>query len=301
MIEDPLSGVTVFVTCARASSFTEAAQRLGITKSAVGKAIARLETRLGITLFNRSTRVVRLTADGESYLAACVSALEEVTAAQDALASSGTILSGRVRIDMPVAVGRKVLLPILLDIVQPHPGLRLALSFTDSLSDLLEDKVDLAIRFGALADSSVLIARRLADQKRVICAAPEYLDRAGRPHDLSDLDLHECIVGSLQGPPTAWLVSNGDQVVKHAPSHFHNVSDGEAMVDMARAGFGLIQVPEAMVRDDIAAGKLEEVLHGFTGPSIPVHAVWPRQAHLSPRVRHIVDRLVIEAAKGRLG
>jgi DNA-binding transcriptional LysR family regulator len=173
--QDPFSGVTVFVTAARAGSFTLAAERLGLTKSSVGKTIARLEERLGFRLFNRTTRLMRLTADGEAYLAACSAAIDDVTSVQSALSSSNQILSGRVHIDMPIVFGRKVLLPILMAIIRPHPDLSLSLTFTDATSDLLRDDVDLAIRFGTLSDTSNLIARRLTSQRRVICASPDYL------------------------------------------------------------------------------------------------------------------------------
>lgn len=192
---DPLSGVAVFVATARAGTFTEAANRLGLTKSAVGKTIARLEERLGFKLFHRTTRLTRLTADGEAYFAACTAAIEEVTAAQAALSSDHRILSGRLHIDMPVAFGRRVLLPALIEITRPHPDLSLTLTFTDATSDLLQDDVDLAIRFGALADSSDLVARRLVTQDRVICASPDYLRRHGEPQTLADVRSHRCIVG----------------------------------------------------------------------------------------------------------
>jgi DNA-binding transcriptional LysR family regulator len=176
---DPLSGVAVFVAAARARTFTDAADRLGLTKSAVGKSVARLEDRLGFKLFHRTTRLTRLTADGEAYLAACTAAIEEVSAAQAALSSKIQILSGRLHIDMPVAFGRRVLLPALIEITRPHPDLSLTLTFTDATSDLLRDDVDLAIRFGALRDSSDLVARHLVTQDRVICASPAYLRTHG--------------------------------------------------------------------------------------------------------------------------
>lgn len=122
--QDPFDGVSVFVAAARGGSFTLAAERLGLTKSAVGKTIARLETRLGRKLFHRTTRLSRLTADGEAYLAACALAIDEVAAAQPALSAAGQVLSGRLRIDMPVAFGRRVLLLILVDITRRHPLLR---------------------------------------------------------------------------------------------------------------------------------------------------------------------------------
>jgi len=297
---DPLAGVSVFVAAARSGSFTLAADRLGITKSAVGKSIARLEARLGTKLFHRTTRLSRLTADGEAYLAACAAAMDEIAAAQSALSSADRVLSGRLRIDMPVAFGRRVLLPILIDIAQAHPGLDLALTFTDATSDLLQDDVDLAVRFGPLADSSNLVARHLVDQQRVICAAPSYLDRHGRPQTVADLRLHRCIVGSAKGPPVAWFVRESEQVRRVTPPSAHQVSDGEAMVDAAVSGLGLCQVPISMVRDRLERRELEPVMTDLSSVPVEVHAVWPRRAHLTPRVRHVVDRLVAEASASRL-
>ncbi|RZI54013.1 MAG: LysR family transcriptional regulator, partial [Pseudomonas sp.] len=189
---DPLAGVAVFVAVARAGNFTEAGKRLNLTKSAVGKTIARLEQRIGFTLFHRTTRITKLTADGEAFLATCVTAMEEIAAAQIALASTNQVLSGRLHIDMPVAFGRRVLLPLLMEITQAHPSLNLTLTFSDATSDLLRDDVDLAIRFGALPDSTDLVAKRLARQQRVICASPAYLRRHGEPQTLAEISTHRC-------------------------------------------------------------------------------------------------------------
>ncbi|SEJ56446.1 DNA-binding transcriptional regulator, LysR family [Sphingobium sp. AP50] len=297
---DPFSGVTVFVTAARAGSFTLAAERLGLTKSSVGKTIARLEDRLGFRLFNRTTRLMRLTADGEAYLAACSVAIDEVTSVQSALSSSNRILSGRVHIDMPIVFGRKVLLPILMAITRPHPDLSLSLTFTDATSDLLRDDVDLAIRFGTLSDNSNLIARRLTSQRRVICASPDYLKMWGKPKALDDIRSHRCIVGAHRGPPLTWLVREGSVERRLVPPATHQISDGEAMVDATVGGLGLAQVPISMVRADIDAGRLQTVLDEFSSVDVDIHAVWPRQAQLSPRVRFIVDQLVNFAADGQL-
>ncbi|MBB3349506.1 MULTISPECIES: LysR substrate-binding domain-containing protein [unclassified Sphingomonas] len=297
---DPLAGVSVFVTAARVGSFTLAGERLGITKSAVGKSIARLEARLGTKLFHRTTRLTRLTADGEAYLAACAGAIDDIAAAQAALSSTGRILRGRLRIDMPVAFGRHTLLPILTDIVHQHPGIELALTFTDATSDLLQEDVDLAIRFGELKDSSHLVARHLVNQDRVICAAPRYLDRRGRPTTVAAVRDHDCVVGSPKGPPLAWVVREEGQVRRFLPPATHQISDGEAMVEAAAAGLGLCQVPRSMVRSRLADTSLEAVLTDVSTVPVEVHAVWPRRAHLSPRVRHVVDRLIVEAGAGRL-
>ena len=296
---DPLTGVAVFVAVARAGNFTEAGKRLNLTKSAVGKTIARLEQRIGFTLFHRTTRITKLTADGEAFLATCVTAMEEIAAAQTALASTNQVLSGRLHIDMPVAFGRRVLLPLLMEITQAHPSLNLTLTFSDATSDLLRDDVDLAIRFGALPDSTDLVAKRLARQERVICASPAYLRRHGEPQTLAEVSTHRCIVGSFQGPPVVWFVAEGGRDKRFTPPTTHRLSDGEAMVDAAIGGLGLLQMPISLVREALANGALKAVLPACS-VGVDVHAVWPRQAQLSSRVRFVIDQLTAQAAQGRL-
>lgn len=297
--QDPLSGVFVFVAAARADNFTQAASRMGLTKSSVGKTIARLEQRLGVKLFHRTTRLTRLTADGEAYLTACTSALDEITAAQAALSSNNRVLAGRIHIDMPVAFGRRVLLPTLIEITRPHPGLSLSLTFTDATSDLLQDDVDIAIRFGALSDTSHLVARRLVTQERVICASPHYLHAMGEPTSLPDIRQHQCIVGSLKGPPLVWFVRDEEVEKRITPPATHQLSDAEAMVDAAVSGLGLAQFPISLVREQLNDGRLRTVLQKYSGTGVDIHAIWPKRAQLSPRVRYVVDELVAYAAKGR--
>lgn len=193
-----------------------------------------------------------------------------------------------------------LLMPILLEIIRPHPGLHLTLTFTDATSDLLQDDVDLAVRFGALKDSSSLIARHLVRQERVICAAPGYLLDHGEPRNLQDVRDHRYIVGSPKGPPTVWHVREGNVERRFTPPVTHSLSDGEAMVDAAVGGLGLCQLPMSLVRDQLHAGLLVTVLEDCVSIPVDVHAVWPRQAQLSPRVRYVVDQLVKYAANGRL-
>jgi len=296
---DPFWGVAVFVAAARADNFTQAADRMGLTKSSVGKTIARLEQTLGVKLFHRTTRLTRLTADGEAYLAACTSALDEITAAQAALSSNNRVLSGRIHIDMPVAFGRRVLLPILVDIMRPHPGLSLSLTFSDATSDLLQDDVDIAIRFGALKNTSHLVARHLATQDRVICASPAYLRARGEPLTPADVRRHRCIVGSLKGPPLIWTVLEDGVEQRFTPPATHQLTDGEAMVDAAVNGLGIGQFALSLVREHLAAGRLKPILQSYSSAGVAIHAVWPKRAQLSPRVRYVVDELVRYAANGR--
>jgi DNA-binding transcriptional LysR family regulator len=296
---DPFAGVNVFVTAARADNFTQAADRLGLTKSSVGKTIARLEGRLGVKLFHRTTRLMRLTADGEAYLASCMKAMDEVTSAQGALSSGDRVLSGRVHIDMPVAFGRRVLLPALIEITRPHPGLGLSLTFTDATTDLLQDDVDIAIRFGVLADSPYLVARHLATQARVICASPAYLLTSGEPLTLTDISRHRCVVGEVKGPPMVWFVNEGGAEKKVTPPATHQLSDAEAMVDAVVSGLGIAQFPVSLVRTQLEDGRLKPVLQAYSPGGVDIRLIWPKRQQLSPRVRYIVDQLLAFAAKGR--
>jgi DNA-binding transcriptional LysR family regulator len=295
-----LPGIAVFVAAGRAGNFTAAADALGVTKSAVGKTIARLEQRLGVKLFHRTTRITRLTTDGEAYFAACARALDEIEAAEEAMTSANKIISGQLRINMPVAFGRQVLLPLLLEMSRPHPSLMLSLTFTDATIDPLQEDVDLVIRFGALPDTSHLVARRLVSQDRVICAAPSYLDQRGAPATLDDLQRHVAIVGSRNGPPLHWVVSEAGVERRLIPARAHQMSDGQAMVDAAVAGLGLCQTPASLVRAHLQNGRLVSVLQDYTATPVDVHALWPMTVQLSPKVRYVVDQLRSAAARGLL-
>lgn len=297
---ESLSGIATFVAVARAASFTQAGDVLGISKSAVGKAVARLEGRLGVKLFHRTTRRLALTADGEAYFAVCARALEGIAEAEGSLGSKLLVPAGRLRIDMPAAFGRKVMLPILLGIGKAYPALQLTLTFTDHVIDLVEEGVDLAIRFGTLEDSGDLVARRLTAHRWVICATPAYLETYGTPHSPDDVTRHHCIVGYRRGRPLAWHISQDGKPARLAPPPTHQIGDGEAMVDAALAGIGLCQMPLALMRPHLEAGTLVTVLDDWTRREVDVHAVWPRTAHLRPKVRHVVDTLVRLAGEGRL-
>lgn len=297
---ESLGGIATFVAVARAKSFTAAGERLGISKSAVGKAVARLEERLRLKLFHRTTRQLSLTADGEAYFAVCAQALEGIAEAEGGLGSRLSEPAGRLRVDMPAAFGRKVMLPILLDLGRRYPALQLTLTFSDHVIDLLEEGVDLAIRFGVLEDSSELVARKLTSHRWVICATPAYLQQHGQPQTLADIAAHRCIVGHRRGRPLAWHLTEAGVPTRFAPPPTYQISDGEAMIDATLAGMGLCQMPLALFRQYLETGQLTTVLDAYTTQQIDVHAVWPRSAHLRPKVRHLVDTLLDLAQQGKL-
>jgi DNA-binding transcriptional LysR family regulator len=297
---ESLSGLEAFVAAVRTGSFTQAAERLGLTKSAVGKGVTRLEARLGVKLLHRSTRQLKLTFEGELYFRACAKALDDIADAEAQISPVNGAIRGRVHVDMPVAFGRRVLLPILLDIARPHPALTLTMSFSDATINPLTDQVDVIVRFGHVGDSTQLVARRLSSQARVLCASPAYLAQHGTPQAIDELARHRCIVGSSNGPPIRWELNDGEQMVRVTPPATHQFNDGEAMVDAAVAGFGICQMPGSLVRRQIVQGLLVPVLPAHCRTRVDVHVLWLQKATLSPRVRYVVDQLIARGAAGEL-
>ena len=299
---ESLRGITNFVTTARSSSFTEAAELLGITKSAVGKSVARLEERLGTRLFHRSTRKLSLTSDGEAYLASCLSALEILDSAENTLSRRQDNPAGTVRIDMPASFGRNLMMPVLLQLITRYPALRLTLTFNDRLIDPLEEGVDLVLRLGELQSTDELIARRLSRQRFMLCASPAYIKRHGQPSDVDALKKHCCIMGYRRGAPLAWrLRPAGEREIKFISGSAHQISDGDAMLQACLAGAGIAQFPESMVNKYIDEGSLIIVMPDHMPVPVELNVVWPRTRHLIPKVRFIVDELLRKACEGYFG
>jgi DNA-binding transcriptional LysR family regulator len=299
---DRLNGIVSFVEAATALSFTAAAENLGVTKSAVGKSVSRLEDRLGTKLLHRSTRKLTLTPDGEAYLASCRHALEEIGGAEQVLLAKNHQFGGRLRVDAPAAWGRQILLPVLANIVKQHPGLSLSLSLTDRIIDPVEEGVDLAIRFGETKDTNGLIIRKLAEQRAMIVASPDYLRLRGTPITVDEIQDHDCIVGFRRDIPNTWRVRNLDgSTSRITPPATHEIGDGAAIVDSAVAGLGLAQMPSSLVEDHIKSGRLSAVLEEFSGAKIDISAIWPSTRHLLPRVRYVVEALANEGRRGSLG
>ncbi|MFD2238274.1 LysR family transcriptional regulator [Aureimonas populi] len=298
---DNLAGVQAFVETARHMNFTEAARTLGVTKSAVGKSVSRLEARLGAKLIHRSTRRLVLTADGEAYLAVARRALEEIGAAETFLSSGNHDISGRLRIDAPAAWGRQVLLPVLVEITREHPGLHLSLSFADRIIDPIEERVDLVIRFGETPDTAGLISRKLAEQRAPLVAAPDYIARRGAPATPEELHQHDCITVVRRDAPIGYRIARGDRPAERlSVLPTHEIGDGAAMVEAAIAGLGIAQMPLSLVARALAEGRLVEVLPAYGTAPVGIYALWPETRHLLARVRHVVDVLVDKGQQGAL-
>ena len=290
---ESFSNIVHFVTAANSRSFTEAAEQLGVSKSAIGKSIQRLEHNLGIPLFHRTTRKISLTTEGEAYLASCQSALETLQMAEMALRSKLTEPTGTVRIDLPAAFGRSVMMPVLMDMTKRYPHLKLTITFNDRIIDPLDIGFDLAIRFGPVKDTTDLIARKLNDQHLIICASPDYITTYGTPETLADLAHHRCILAWRGGAPLSWRIRDeSGKEIRLKPAPFHQISDGDAMINACIAGAGLIQFPEALLRPHFQSGKLVPLLSAYNPAPTELNVIWPRARHLLPGVRFNIDELI---------
>jgi DNA-binding transcriptional LysR family regulator len=291
-----LKGVEVFVAVARAGSFTRAAERLNLTGSAVGKTIARLESRLGVRLFERSTRRLALTEAGTRFHAACSRVLGELEEAEHALAddNGGEGLAGRLRIDLPVTFGRLKVLPVLLPFLRRHPRLKPVLSFTDRYVDLAEEGIDLALRIGGVeAWPPSLGHRYLGQEQKIFCAAPAYLERHGAPATLDQLLGHAALMyGKADGAVSPWLIRHGDGRVEQRAPDAHIVSgNAEVQLELVLAGLGIAQLPTWLVDGHLADGSLATVLPAYSTPGLPLHLVWPKAREGLPKVSQLVAAL----------
>ena len=290
---DTLKGIPVFVASVEAGSFAQAAVRLHLSRSAVGKRLARLEERLGGRLFHRTTRSQRLTDNGALFYERCLRALEEIRGAESQLETGKHQVNGRLRVAVPVLFGPQCIAPLLLELAQEHPGLELEMSFSDRVVDLVEEGFDMAVRNGALADSSVLVARRLGEHRMVLCAAPDYLLKNGQPQTVDDLRQHTAINYTRAGRVLPWQLMDYDGTSRtFIPRSSLNMDDLQAICDAALAGHGLAWLPCWMVIKEIQQGDLVPLLKQAPDVRFDVHAVWQQTPHLPLRVRIAIDMLV---------
>ena len=290
---DTLKDIPVFVASVEAGSFAQAAVRLHLSRSAVGKSIARLEERLGVRLFQRTTRSQRLTDNGALFYERCLRALEEIRGAESQLETGKHQVNGRLRVAVPVLFGRQCIAPLLIELAQEHPGLELEMSFSDRVVDLVEEGFDMAVRNGALADSSVLVARRLGEHRMVLCAAPDYLLKNGQPQTVDDLRQHTAINYTRAGRVLPWQLMDYDGTSRtFIPRSSLNMDDLQAICDAALAGHGLAWLPCWMVIKEIQQGDLVPLLKQAPDVRFDVHAVWQQTPHLPLRVRIAMNMLV---------
>lgn len=287
---DSLSGIIAFVRAAETLSFVAAGRALGISASAVGKSIAKLESDVGVRLFHRSTRRVSLTDEGTLFYERCRKVLDDLQEAEAMLAQSAATPRGRLRVSLPT-IGYRFLMPLLPAFSARYPDIELDLDFEDRLVDVIEDGFDVVVRSGDLPDSA-LMSRRLSSFRFVLCASPGYLAEHGKPRTPADLAGHRCLrfrfpsTGQLQD----WLLKAraGQELRLPTALVCNNI---EALRAAAVSGNGIAHMPDFLARDAIARGELVTMLDAHLINPGQFWALWPASRHLSPKRRVFVDYL----------
>jgi len=290
---DSLRALNVFVHAAEAGSFVGAAQRLGVSPSAVGKAIARLEERLGARLFNRSTRSLALTAEGGLLLERCRRIFAEVDAATRDMSLSQDTPRGRLRVSLPLA--GMLLMPTLSAFMRTYPEIMLELDFTDRIVDVIEEGFDAVVRTGEVSDSRLMTRMLGAFEHRVV-GSPGYFERFGRPETPEDLSGHACLQHRFPstGKFERWPLYRGETFVGNDLPSTLSASTLEPLIYLAEQGQGLTCVPLFTVRRQLASGELEPVLTSFMKSTGKLRIVWPSSRHPTPKVRAFVDFVAAE-------
>lgn len=278
-----------FVRVAESGSFTAAAEQLGVSVSAVAKAVTRLEAELGIQLLVRTTRKLALNDDGRDFFVRCQRILNDIEDAESSVKGARETPRGRLRMVMPALFGRLTFLPRIAEFNERYPDIVLDLSFDDRPVNLIERGVDIAIHVGELNDSNY-ITRLLNRGPRITAASPAYLKRYGEPKVPEDLSGHHCIIGNY-GP--VWPYTNQGHPIQVSVRGYLVVTGGEAMREAALLGLGIAQSNWWTFRHDLAAGTLRSLLKDYAVEGQSLSIVYPPTRHVPSKLRVMIDFLVL--------
>ncbi|RSZ29497.1 LysR family transcriptional regulator [Variovorax beijingensis] len=289
---DRFDALQAFARVVEAGSFTKAAQTLHMSKTTVTQLVQQLEARLRVRLLNRTTRQVKVTADGAAYYDRVVRLLADLEDADASLSGASASPRGRLRVDVPTPFARMILVPALPAFHARHPEIQLDLGVSDRMVDLIGDNVDCVLRGGELTDSS-LTARRVGELRLGVYAAPCYLERAGTPAHPSELEgTHHRIVGYLSarsGKVVALRMQRGGEHIELQGRHVVAVDDGNAYLAAGVAGMGVLWLPHYMAAPHVAQGELVPLFEGWQFGAMPMYVVFPPNRHVSAKLRVFID------------
>lgn len=291
------SEMAFFSLLASKGSFSATALELGISKPAISKRLATLEARLGVQLLTRTTRRSGLTAEGEIYLAHARRILADIADMEQQVASTQSAPKGLLRVNATLGFGRSHIAPLISEFVKTQPDVQVQLQLTVNPPLISDDVFDVCIRFGEPPDTRV-VARRIAANRRLICAAPAYLERQGTPKTPAELAAHNCI-GIRQGDESygTWQLSAGSKTESFKVRGNLSTNDGEIAVNWALAGHGLLLRAEWDVAKYLRSGRLVQVLNTYQTPPADIYATYPQRHQTAARVRAFVDFLVVKFAQ----
>jgi DNA-binding transcriptional LysR family regulator len=288
---DKLKQIESFVAVAAKGSLTAVAALEGVAPAVIGRRIDALEERLGVKVFIRTTRRITLTHEGSAFLEDCQRILADIANAEASVSEGGVKASGHLRITAPAGFGRRHVAPLVPPFLAAHPEVSLSLNLSDRVVDIVNEGYDCAVRVGDLPDSS-LVSLRLADNRRQVVAAPEYLARAGTPTSPQELMKHQCLTLSSEASQTrGWAFVVEGQVTHLRPGGRLDCSDGQVLHGWCLQGLGLAWRSTWEVQHELASGALVPVLEEFAAPPNGIYAVFPQRKHLPLRVRLWIDHL----------
>lgn len=283
---NPTEAMQAFIRVTELASFTRAAESLGLPKASVSVAVRQLENRLGTQLLHRTTRQVQPTLDGQAFYTRCKALLADLDELESMFQHDKRSLRGRLRVDMPISVANRTVIPRLPEFLRDHPQLEIELSSTDRRVDLIAEGFDCVLRVGTLDDSN-LVARKLGSLRVVNCASPDYLDRYGTPRDLDDLARHRMVhyVNTLGSKPLGWEYRDGANYRCIPMKGGITVNNTEAYEAACLAGLGIVQAPVSGVQSLLDNGRLVEIMTDYRAESMPVSLVYARRHNLPRRTQ----------------
>jgi DNA-binding transcriptional LysR family regulator len=288
---DKYQEMRVFVAVVDASSFVNAGEALGLSKQAVSRHVADLESRLGVRLMRRTTRKLSLTDEGHVFYARCTALLAQIDDAESEITSRTGEARGLLRINAPLSFGLLYLAPLWPQFMRRHPLVTLDVTLADQVVDLVEEGFDVAVRIARLPSSSI-VSRKLTSTRVVLCASPEYLAERGTPAHPLELARHDIISYSLLSTGESWEFNGPSGAVSVKVSPRMRTNSGDTCVAAALQHLGIVLQPTFMVGPHLLSGALVEVLPEYRSVELNVHALYPTRKHLAPRVRLLVDFLV---------
>jgi DNA-binding transcriptional LysR family regulator len=287
---DNVRELAFFLRVCEEASFSAAARSLNLDPSTISKVVQRLENRLGVRLFHRTSRVLQLTQEGERFLAAAQKVMQALEEAEEALNPGLEGASGLLRVASTPAFARSRLAPLMPSFLEKYPALKVEFVLAGNQPDLFEQQIDVSFQGGVIPDST-LVARRVTSTTWRVCASPGYLGRAGTPRTPEDLAQHQCLnflPGSFR---SEWRLRQEEGAQAQRPAARLAANNGDMLCTLALAGMGLARLADYHVQDDLQAGRLVPVLQDFEGEPEPIYAVYPSRRHLSVRVRAFLEHV----------
>ena len=290
-----------FARVVEARSFTAAAEKLGVSKSVVSERVSALERELKLKLLHRTTRKLSLTPDGVALYERCARVASAADDAAAAFAGAGDTPRGLLRVNAPIVFAEEYLVEPIATFLERHPDVRVELELGDRPIDLVEEGVDVAVRITAKLAGAGLVARRIGSDKPVLCAAPSYLERRGRPASPEELVHHDCMTYSLLEIADEWRfrLKGRKEPLSVAVAPRFSASSGALLRRAAVAGLGIAVLPKFMVASELAAGRLAIVLDSLDAPALGIYAVYPEGRRVPGKVRAFIDVLAAHFAKRR--